>query len=134
MLIVTGVPGAQKAPLPETFRGPLSTNDVSPPGGRVEGAAARNVRGPPVDVETDHVRFPPEVTGQVVEQLTPVPALVPAKTTWQEVGVAHDMGVPPLFLSATEMAVGELEAVSPALRDAPTTSMLELAVALLMRL
>ena len=132
--MVTGVPGAQNMVVPVTVRGPLRTNEVSPPGGRVEGAAARKVSGPLVDVETDHVRLPPEVTGQAEEQVTPVPMLVPANTTWHDVAVLQAMGVPPLFLRAIEMAVGEAEVAVPALRDAPTTSMLEFAVALLMRL
>jgi hypothetical protein len=131
-LIVTGVPGPQNVPV--TVSGPLRTNEVSPPAGRVEDGAAWKVSGPLVDVRTDHDRFPPEVTGQVVEQVTPLPVLVPAKTTWQEVAVEHDMGVPPLFLRATEMATGESAGAAPALRDTPTTVMLEFAVALLMRL
>ncbi len=107
MLIVTGVPGAQNTPDPENVNGPLSVNEVSPPGGRVEGAVARNVSGMLAAVETDHVRLPPEVTGQVVEQVKPVPVLVPVKTTWHEVAVVQVIGVPPLFLSAIEMAAGE---------------------------
>ena len=132
--MVTGVPGAQNAPDPGVVSGPLTVNEVSPPGGRVEGAVARNVSGVLAAVETNHVRLPPEVTGQAVAQVKPVPVLVPAKTTWHDVAVVQAIGVPPLFLSAIEIAVGELEAAAPALRDAPTTSMLELAVALLMRL
>lgn len=132
--MVTGVPGAQKFP-DVAVRGPLRTNDVSPPAGRLDAGAASKVRGPLAAVRTDHDRLPPEVTGQAEEQVTPpVPVLVPAKTTWHEVAVEQEMGDPPLFLRATEMATGESEAAAPALRDAPTTTMLEFAVALLMRL
>ena len=44
------------------------------------------------------------------------------------------MGLPPLFLMETEMAVGGSDWPGPAFTEAPTTEMLALAVALSMRL
>jgi hypothetical protein len=61
------------------------------------------------------------------------PVLVPANTTWQVEGV-QEIGLPPLFLTETETAVGDAAAEAPALVAAPTTTMLALDVALVTRL
>ena len=86
-------------------RGPFRTKEVCSPGGSVA-EAAWNVSGPLV-LPRAHVIGPPEVMVQGGEQEgEDVPALVPAKTTWQVVG-EQEMGPPPLFLTETEMAPGE---------------------------
>ena len=61
------------------------------------------------------------------------PVFVPAKTTWHVAGV-QEIGLPPLFLMETEMAVGELTDEAPALIATPVTMMLVFVVALLTRL
>ena len=87
--------------------------------------------GPP----TDQTPGPPETMLQGAEQLggVPVPVLVPATTTWQ-VDAVQVIGLPPLFFTESEMTTGDASKAGPALKKAPTITMLVLAVALLTRL
>ncbi len=122
---VTGCPADQNVPVPPM--GPFTTNDVSAPGARAVAPVAVKVSGP-LAVFSAQVRVPPD-TRQDPVQVGEV-TLVPAITTWQAEAL-QVIGLPPLFLTVTDTAVG---AVDPALRDAPTMVMLVLAVALFTRL
>lgn len=122
---VTGSPADQNVPVPPM--GPFTTNAVSAPGGSADAPVAMKVSGPLVGFRVQ-VRVPPD-TRQDPAHAGEV-TLVPAITTWQ-VEELHVIGLPPLFFTVTETAVG---AAGPALRVTPTTVMLVLAVALSTRL
>lgn len=114
--------------------GPLSTNEVCDPAvSCAEAVLTSKTSGPPA-VARLQASGPPDVMEHAEAQVTPVPVLVPAKTTSHEVAVGHDIGLPPLFLIDMVMATGELDDDAPAFREAPTTVTLELEVALLTRL
>ena len=139
-MTVTEAPEVQKTGLvPKVVMGPFRTNEVCAPGCRVKvfvsnvsGLFAAGVpSGPPID----QAPGPPDVMlqGAAHAGAVVVPVLVPAKTTWQ-VDCVQEIGLPPLFLMEIESAVGELPAEVPAFSDAPITTTLVLAVALLTRL
>ena len=131
--MVTRDPAAQKAGA-VAVRAPLRTREVCDPAGSRAGEPSLKVRGPAV-VPSTQVRFPPDVIEHGdSHRAGPVPVLVPAKTTSQEVAAEQEMGLPPVFLTETDIATGEADAESPAFRDAPTMEMLELEVAALTRL
>jgi hypothetical protein len=125
--------------VPTVESGELRTKEVCAPGwskkvlvSNVSGLLAAGVpAGPPID----QTAGPPEVMVQGAAHAGAVvdPVFVPAKTTWQVVGV-QGMGLPPSFLIEMEMAVGGLLDEVPALVAAPTTIMLALDVALPTRL
>ena len=125
-------PGVQKEPAAVEIA-PLSTKEASAPGAREPADSATKVRGP-AEVWRVQVSDPPEMMEQGAEQLGVLPTSVPANTTSQEAGVAQDIGLPPLFLMETAMAMGGAPTDCPALTDAPTIEMLELAAALPTRL
>jgi len=124
---------------PTEERGAFRTKDVCPPGwsvkvlvSKVNGLlASGSPAGPPIV----QIAGPPDVMLQGAAQAGGVvmPVFVPAKTTWQEDGV-QEIGFPPSFLMEMEKAMGGSPAAAPALIAAPTTMMLVLVVALLMRL
>lgn len=122
---VTDCPADQNVPVPVI--GPFSANDVSAPGARAEVPVAVNVRGPVVEFRAQ-VSDPPEIRQDPVHD--GVVTLVPAITT-RQADPPQVMGLPPLFFTDTERAVGD---VGPALRVTPTMEMLVLAVALFTRL
>jgi hypothetical protein len=130
--MVTGVPAVQyAAPVPEVSV-PSIANEVCAPGAKlVLDEVTWKVSGPAAD-PSPQVSEPPEAMVQDPEQVAAAdPVEVPANTTWQDPAAAHDIGLPPLFLTVIDIARGD---AVPALREAPTTTMLELAVALLTRL
>ena len=110
----------------------MRVKETCAPGGRVEDPAW-NVRGPLAPPRVQLVDPPDEMVHAFVHVGGVEPALVPANTTWQVAGV-QEIGLPPLFLIETEIAVGDALGVAPALSDAWSTTMLELEVALLTRL
>lgn len=136
---MTDAPAIQNEADVPVVKGPLRRKEVCAPGVRVN-VFVWKVRGlfgvgippgPPID----QVAGPPEVMLQGAAQLGEVfvPVFVPENTTWQ-VDAVQGIGLPPSFFIEIEMTVGEEEAAEPALVDASTTTMLELAVALLTRL
>lgn len=140
MLTVTDAPDVQKVgEVPIEERGALRTKDVCAPGwsvnalvSKVSGLLAAGVpAGPP----TPQTAAPPDemLQGEAQAGAVAEPVLVPAKTTWQVDGV-QEIGLPPLFFMEMETAVGEALADAPALAAAPTTTTLELDVALFTRL
>jgi hypothetical protein len=122
---VTGSPADQNVPVPPM--GPLTTNDVSAPGASADAPVAVKVSGP-LAVFRAQLRVPPDTRHDPAHagELTVVPAI----TTWQA-DELQVMGLPPLFFTVTDTAVGD---VGPALKDAPTMEMLVLEVALSTRL
>ena len=134
-LTVTDEPGLQKLGLdPRALMGELRTKVVWAPGARLK-VSVTKVRGLPGAPPKDHVPLPPDVMlqGPVHAGGVVPPVSVPANTTWQVVEV-QEMGLPPLFFIEMATAAGELASVGPALREAPTTAMLVLVVALPTRL